>query len=116
MTPKRALFSLNLDSNADHIYQRVEDHNKEGKDKVKVLESSGPTVGNTSLSIVTKPFEQAINRTVEGVIEGTGKKVHSVEGEVHTEISKSEKSTGTRTVKVKRAGGKIEDTYDTSEL
>ncbi|KAL1598829.1 hypothetical protein SLS60_007971 [Paraconiothyrium brasiliense] len=103
MAPKRGLFSLNLDSNADHIYQRVEDHNKEGKEKVKVLESSGPTVGNTSLSIVTKPLEQVVNRTVESVIDGTGKKVHGAEGEVHTSISKSEKGTSTRTVKVKKS-------------
>ncbi|KAF1980200.1 hypothetical protein BU23DRAFT_576247 [Bimuria novae-zelandiae CBS 107.79] len=97
MAPKRALFSLNLDNNADHIYQRVEDHNKEGKYKVKVLESTGPTVGNTNLSFVTKPFEQVVNRTVEGVIDGTGKKVHSAEGEIHTSIDKSEKGTGSRT-------------------
>jgi hypothetical protein len=116
MAPKRALFSLNLDSTADHIYQRVEDHNKEGKDKIKVIESSGPTVGNTSLSIVTNPLEQVVNRTVQSVVDGTGKKVHSVEGEVHTSISKSEKGTGTRTVKVKRAGRKLEETYDTSDL
>jgi hypothetical protein len=116
MAPKRALFSLNLESNADHIYQRVEDHNKEGKDKVKVIESSGPTVGNTSLSIVTNPLEQAVNRTVESVVDGTGKKVHSVEGEVHASISRSEEGTGTRTAKVKRTGKKLEDTYDTSDL
>lgn len=117
MAPKRALFSLNLDSNADHIYQRVEDHNKEGKDKIKVLESTGPTVGNTSLAIVTKPFEQAVNRTVEGVIDGTGKKVHSAEGEIHYDVNKSEKGTSTRTVKVhKKPGKSIEDQYDTSDL
>ncbi|KAJ4360401.1 uncharacterized protein N0V89_000963 [Didymosphaeria variabile] len=116
MAPKRALFSLNLDSNADHIYQRVEDHNKEGKDKVKVLESSGPTVGNTSLSIITKPFEQAVNRTVESFIDETGKEVHSAEGEVHTSVCKSEKGTSTRTVKAKKSGKRIEDQYDTSDL
>ncbi|KAF2242966.1 hypothetical protein BU26DRAFT_570380 [Trematosphaeria pertusa] len=117
--PKRALFSLNLDSNADHIYQRVEDHNKEGTDKVKVLESSGPTHGNTNLSFVTKPFEEAVNRTVEGVIEGTGKKVHSAEGELTYDINKSEQETssGSRTVKVHKKGRKkIEDSYDTSDL
>ncbi|KAF1960798.1 hypothetical protein CC80DRAFT_523108 [Byssothecium circinans] len=87
-TPKRALFSLNLDTDASHIYQRVEDHNDHegesgnGKGKVKVLESSGPTVGNTRLEIATKPFEKAVNRAVEGVIDGTGKRVGSAEGEV----------------------------------
>lgn len=117
MAPKRAVFSLNLDSNADHVYQRVEDHNKEGKDKIKVLESSGPTVGNTSLSFVTKPFEKAVNRTVEGVIDGTGKKVHSAEGELHYEVSKTEKGTGSRTVHVNKPARKtVEEKYDTSDL
>lgn len=116
MAPKRALFSLNIDSTADHIYQRVEDHNKQGKDKVKVLETSGPTAGHTDLSIVTKPFEQAVNRTVEEVLDGTGKKVSSVQGEVHTQVQKSESSTGSRTVKSTKPTGKLEDTYDTSEL
>lgn len=117
MAPKRALFSLNLDSTADHIYQRVEDHNKEGTDKVKVLESSGPTVGNTSLSFVTKPFEQTVNRTVEGVIQGTGKKVHSAEGELHYEVNKTEKGTGSQVAHVKKPAAKtVEDKYDTSDL
>lgn len=115
--PKRALFSLNLDSNADHVYQRVEDHNKEGAAKVKVLESSGPTVGNTNLSFVTKPFEQAVNRTVEGVIEGTGKKVHSAKGELVYETHREESGTGKRTVEVHKKNKKsIEDQYDTSDL
>lgn len=117
MSPKRALFSLNLDTEADHIYQRVDDHSKEGHDKVKVIESTGPTHGNTSLSIVTKPFEQIVNRTVEGVIDGTGKKVHSAEGEIHYNVSKEEKGTGSHSVSVhKKAPRKLEDKYDTSDL
>jgi hypothetical protein len=117
MAPKRALFSLNLDSTADHIYQRVDDHNKEGKDKVKVLESSGPTVGKTNLSFVTKPFEQTVNRTVEGVVEGTGKKLHSAEGEIHYEVNKSEKGTRSHIVHDKKSASKsVEDQYDTSDL
>lgn len=117
MAPKRALFSLNLDSTADHIYQRVDDHNKEGKDKVKVLESSGPTVGKTNLSFVTKPFEQTVNRTVEGVVEGTGKKLHSAEGEIYYEVNKSEKGTRGHIVHDKKSASKsVEDQYDTSDL
>lgn len=116
MAPKRALFSLNLDSTADHIYQRVEDHNKDGKDKVKVLESSGPTTGTTSLSFVTKPFEQAVNRTVEGVIDGTGKKVTSAEGELRYDVTKSEKSSSSRTTHVTNSTKTIDDKYDTSDL
>jgi len=115
--PKRALFSLNLDSNADHIYQRVEDHNKEGEGKIKVIESTGPTVGSTNLTVLTKPFEKVVNRAVEGVIEGTGKKVHSAEGELHYEVSREEKGSSSQTVKVQKGPVKrLEDQYDTSEL
>lgn len=116
MAPKRAFLSLNLDSTADHVYQRVEDHHKTGEDKVKVLESSGPTVGNTSLSLVTKPFEKAVNSTVQGVVDGTGKKVHSAEGELRYDIHKTEKGTKSRTAHVKKPVARIEDQYDTSEL
>lgn len=91
--PKRALFSLDLDTEADHIYQRVEDHNKDGNDKVKVLESSGPTVGNTQLEFVTKPFEKVVNRTVEGVLDGTGNRVHTAEGDIEYETHCSESGT-----------------------
>ncbi|KAF1843558.1 uncharacterized protein K460DRAFT_286901 [Cucurbitaria berberidis CBS 394.84] len=94
MTPKRALFSLNLDSDADHVYQRVDEHSKEGADKVKVLETKGPTHGHTDLSYVTKPFEKLVNRTVDGVIEGSGKKVHSAEGQVRYSTERSEKKEG----------------------
>ncbi|KAI4928264.1 uncharacterized protein J4E92_005748 [Alternaria infectoria] len=72
--PKRALFSLNLDTDADHVYQKVEDHSKDGTDRVKVIESKGPTHGHTDLSYVTKPFEKTVNRAVNEVIEGSGRK------------------------------------------
>ncbi|OAG24622.1 hypothetical protein CC77DRAFT_928372 [Alternaria alternata] len=71
--PKRALFSLNLDTDADHVYQKVEDHNKDGVDRVKVLESKGPTHGHTDLSYVTRPFEKTVNRAVNEVIDGRKK-------------------------------------------
>lgn len=116
--PKRALFSVNLDSDADHVYQRVEDHSKEGTDKVKVLESRGPTHGHTDLSYVTKPFEKLVNRTVDGVIEGTGKKVHSAEGELSYSTERSEKRDGKTTLNIvsKKKRRHLEDKYDTSEL
>lgn len=116
--PKRALFSLNLDSDADHVYQRVDDHSKEGTDKVKVIESKGQTHNHTDLSYVTKPFEKLVNRTVDGVIEGTGKKVHSTEGELTYSTERSEKKQGNSRLNVvsKKKRRHIEDKYDTSEL
>jgi hypothetical protein len=130
--PKRAHFSLNLDTEADHVYQRVEDHDKDENDRVKVLESSGPTVGNTWLEFVTKPFEKVVNRAVEGVIDGTGKKVHTAEGEIEYETHRSEKghtkssSEGNRTVVKKTSNvgnrsseskkNRIWEEYDTSDL
>ncbi|KAE8827842.1 hypothetical protein PTNB73_02538 [Pyrenophora teres f. teres] len=69
--PKRALFSLNLDTDADHVYQKVQDHSKDGEDSVRVLESKGPTRGHTDLSYITRPFEKTVNRAVDEVIDGT---------------------------------------------
>jgi ribose 5-phosphate isomerase B len=119
MPPKRALFSLNVDSEADHIYQRVNDHSKPGKEKTKVIETSGPTVGHTDLQFVTKPFEKLVNRTVEGVEESTGKKVHSAEGEFTYSSQRSSHGTGSNTKTVKdstRIKRRIEQQYDTSDL
>ncbi|RAR00860.1 ribose 5-phosphate isomerase [Stemphylium lycopersici] len=80
--PKRALFSLNLDTDADHVYQKVEDHSKDGDERVKVLESKGPVSGHTDLSVLTRPFEKTVNRAVDEVLDGTGKRVQRTEGEV----------------------------------
>lgn len=117
MPPKRALFSLNVDSEADHIYQRVNDHSKPGKETTKVFESSGPTVGHTDLQFVTKPFEKLVNRTVEGVEEGSGKKVHSAEGELTYSSQRSSGGHGTKTIQSStRSKRRIEQQYDTSDL
>lgn len=116
--PKRALFSLNLDSNADNVYQRVEEHNKDGTDSVKVFETTGPSRHHSEVSYLTKPFENLVNRTVDGVIEGTGKKVHSAEGEIHYNTESTSSSNTNRTINVKNKARrkKIVDKYDTSEL
>ncbi|EMD63142.1 hypothetical protein COCSADRAFT_359344 [Bipolaris sorokiniana ND90Pr] len=86
--PKRALFSLNLDTDADHVYQRVEDHSKPSDERIKVLETKGATHGHTDLSFVTKPFEKTVNRAVENVLDG--KKVVSKEGEITYSTTSSE--------------------------
>jgi hypothetical protein len=130
--PKRALFSLNLDTEADHVYQRTEDHSRDGHTKVKVLKSSGPTTGNTRLEFVTKPFEKVVDRTVQGVLDGTGKKVQTTEGEIEHATSRSEKgytkaSDQGNGIAVKRTSkignrssenkkNKIWEEYDTSDL
>ncbi|KAH7379637.1 hypothetical protein BKA66DRAFT_571449 [Pyrenochaeta sp. MPI-SDFR-AT-0127] len=116
--PKRALFSLNLDSDADHVYQRVNEHSDQGTDKVKILETRGPTTAHSDLKFVTKPFENLVNRTVDGVIEGTGKKVHSAEGELTYSSERSERKENRSRVNVvsKTKRRNIENKYDTSEL
>ena len=138
--PKRALFSLNLDTDADHVYQKVEDHSKDGDERVKVLESKGPVSGHTDLSVLTRPFEKTVNRAVDEVLDGTGKRVQRAEGEVrYSSSSTASRKGGTRGTlrdrrednsdeeegkekrgnlnvvsKSKRRG--IEKKYDTSEL
>lgn len=117
MPPKRALFSLNVDSEADHIYQRVNDHSKPGE-KTKVVETTGPTIGHTDLQYLGKPFEKLVNRTVQGVEEGTGKKVTSAEGEITYSSQRSTSGSSTKhTVKDStRTKRRIERLYDTSDL
>ena len=116
MPPKRALLSLNVDSQTEHVYQRVNDHTKSGG-KAKVIESSGPTYGHTDLQLVTKPVEKLVNRTVEGVEESTGKKVHSVGSELTYSSQRSTSGSHTRTVKASsRTKRRVEQLYDTSDL
>ena len=117
MPPKRAFFSVNVDSEADHIYQRVDDHSKPGE-KTKVIENSGPTVGHTDLQYLSKPFEKLVNRTVQGVEEETGKRVTSAEGELTYSSQRSTSgSSNKHTIKDStRTKRRIEKLYDTSDL
>lgn len=117
--PKRALFSLNLDTDADHIHQRISHHNKDGEDSVQVLETKGPTRNHTDLAYITKPFENAVNKTVNDVVDGTGKKVHTAEGKISysshsTERRRDANSNLNIVSKPKRRA--LENKYDTSEL
>ena len=118
---KRALFSLNLDTDADHVYQKVTDHNDQGEQRVKVLESKGPTHAHTDLSYITKPFEKSVNRAVNEVVEGSGKKVHSKEGNLTYSTQRTERQSDDRessrlNVVSKTKRRNIERKYDTSEL
>ncbi|PSN69221.1 hypothetical protein BS50DRAFT_572381 [Corynespora cassiicola Philippines] len=114
--PKRALFSLNIDSNAEHIYQRVDDHNN---DKHKVLETSGPVHGSTNLQLVTRPFEKAVERSIERIVDG--KHVADAEGDItyetHQSVNGESPRRSTKTVHVKKKGKQsVEEQYDTSDL
>jgi ribose 5-phosphate isomerase B len=99
---KRAFFSLNVDSDADHVYERTVDH-RNGKDKVTVRESGEPRVGNTSLNVLTKPFEREIKRSIERVVDG-----RTVRDTKTTYDDGSERPQRRKT--------RIEDKYDTSDL
>ena len=101
MPPKRALFSLNIDSNADHLYERIEHHNDEDKGKDRVIERTEPTAGSTKVEIVTRPFERAVERTVERIVDGKVVREHRTTNET---------GNGKRTAK------RLEDVYDTSDL
>jgi hypothetical protein len=132
--PKRALLSVTLDTDADHVYQRVEDHNKDGDDRITVLETKGPSLGHTDLKVLTKPFESVVDRTVQGFVDGTGRRVDSVEGTLEYGTHRSERTSASGHKVVRRVKNdssnsnssnhknrekrkeSIEDQYDTSEL
>jgi hypothetical protein len=106
--PKRAFFSLNVDSNADHIYERIEHHGKDGKDTVKVKEHREPLAGSTSLQVLTQPFEKEVKRSVERIVDGRVVR--------DTETYSSDKP-DSHTVKLENKRKKsLWEKYDTSDL
>jgi ribose 5-phosphate isomerase B len=118
MAPKRSVFSLNIDSNADHYHQHVTEHHPDGTDSVKVLETKGPTHTHTDLSYVSKPFERVVNRAVDDVIKDSGKKVHTVEGDLHYSSEKKSSTSSSSTLNIKNKSTRrfLERRYDTSDL
>ncbi|KAH3915512.1 hypothetical protein HBI56_149290 [Parastagonospora nodorum] len=106
MSPKRQFFSLNLDSAAEH--PATDD------------QSSLVTQRHTDFSTITKPFERTVNRAVDDIVKDTGKKVDSVEGNVHytSNSSSSNSSTGASNLNVKSNSTRryLERRYDTSDL
>lgn len=125
--PKRSLFSLNLDTQVEpDSHQRVSRNYDEegGTDHVKVIETK-PGHTRTDLQYVTKPFETLVNRTVNEVIDGTGKKVRTADGELsyshstsssHRRSTNDSHSTSRLNVVSKTKRRAIEKKYDTSEL
>ncbi|PVI04449.1 hypothetical protein DM02DRAFT_651618 [Periconia macrospinosa] len=95
---KRGLLSLNLESDVEHLAQRVEDgiNNSYARSSASRSSSRSHQDGTkgrqrTSVEILTKPFEQAVQRTVDGVLKeekinpSPGKKVVSAgSGELTT--------------------------------
>lgn len=91
--PKRALLSLNLDTDAEHIQQRVNDsrhHNNSSNSPTAATTTSRSQSRDdettrserSSINILTKPLEHTIQKTVEGVLReewkpAPGKKVLS---------------------------------------
>lgn len=106
--PKRAVFSLTVDSNTEHIYERTEDHTKEGKGKVKVREYKEPLIGNTSLHILTKPFEKEVQRSVERTIDGRTVR--------DTTYSYSDSTSSVSSGQKQHRKKSVEEKYDTSDL
>jgi ribose 5-phosphate isomerase B len=115
---KRAAFSINVDSDADHIYERVSKHHPNGTDNVKVIESTGPTHSHTDISYITKPFEKAVNTAVDSVLESSGTTFHSAEGDLHYSNEKPPTSTSSSTLSIKNKSKRraLERKYDTSDL
>jgi hypothetical protein len=107
---RRAFLSVNVNSNAEHIYERVEDHNKESKDRLKVLEQTQPTVGNSSIHIITRPFEKEVQRSIERVVDGRVVRDTTTYRSTSPSPSNRHKEGSSK----KRAS--IEDKYDTSDL
>lgn len=118
--PRRGFVRINVDSNADHIYQRVEDHNRhpeedEDRDsprersgvRVREHEHSGPSSGSTRLNILTRPFEKEVVRSFERIVDGRVVRDtvrHFSEGDDRRDSRKEERRR------------KIEDRFDCSEL
>jgi ribose 5-phosphate isomerase B len=104
-TPKRAAFSINVDSNAAHISARPSDHH--------VASTAGPTHSHTDISYVTKPFERTATKAVDTVLESAGK----LEGDLHySNESTSSNSNTTLSIKNKSKRRALERKYDTSDL
>ena len=107
---RRGFFSLNVDTNADHILEKTVEKDKDEKDIVKIRQHGEPHVGNTSLQVLTKPFEQEIKRSVERIVDG--RTVRDTETSYSNENDKPQR----HTVKVGKRKQSLWEKYDTSDL
>jgi len=128
--PKRTHFSLNLNSEVESFHKKVEDLSKdpEDKERVQVLESTGPSTGSTHVEYLTKPFEKI---DVTGTVKGKDRDAESEDeetrasgstgrtaGEGHWTVTKD---TNVKTKKVENRSStskknRVWENYDTSDL
>lgn len=113
MSPKRSIFSLNLNDSGTTSHQHVS-ANKDTTnldDGVKVFDTKGAKG-------FERGFGKLVNRVVDDVLEDSGKKVTSVEGDLYSTSTrtKTRESSSTLQVRDSRRRKKLEEKYDTSEL
>lgn len=114
--PKRALFSLNIDSNVEHIAPKARDERGTSSSGGKAPESTSE--GRTSVQVLTRPFERAVEGVLEDVLERTGEKEDGKKTwvkKVETRVD-SEGTHTTSTTKTTGKKGGLEERFDTSEL
>ncbi|KAF2026339.1 hypothetical protein EK21DRAFT_115903 [Setomelanomma holmii] len=87
--PKRALFSLNYNSDVEHFDQHVSRKSDQGEDSIKLFDER-------EVSHVVRPFKKTVNKAVNEVIKDTGKKVHSVDGDLHYTSQTSKSGTNSK--------------------
>jgi hypothetical protein len=125
MSPKRGIFSLNINSETEHFDKHVDKHFPDGEESVKVIDTQPK-------SYTLGGFEKIVNNAVDDVIKDTGKKVDRVEGDLHyTSTATSSGHTNNHTtsssssnipsdsnlnVKNKSTRRYLERRYDTSDL
>jgi len=118
--PKRAIFSLNVDSEIESLRAERTDYNREHEEKEKrVVDSKGPiaSTGRTHIEIVRKPGEKRIERTVEGL--GLGLADRDTDREETSEKNRGTTYTSTTITSkpaAKEPGTDINEQYDTSDL
>jgi ribose 5-phosphate isomerase B len=120
--PKRALFSLNYESDVQHLDQHISRRPDDGDDGITFFDNKG----ENAVSKLARPFEKTVNNAVNQVINDTGKKVGSVEGDLHyTSHSSGSKASTTSSTKTRDSNlsihnpstrRAIERKYDTSDL
>ncbi|KAF1995410.1 hypothetical protein P154DRAFT_580849 [Amniculicola lignicola CBS 123094] len=104
--PKRAIFSVNIESSSESVYQRAE--NKDHRNEAQHQES---THGTSHVEILTKPFQKEAKRSVERVLDG--KIVDQQDGNEY-EVGSIESAIEKK--KKKGTGKSVKEEFDTSDL
>ncbi|KAF2787399.1 hypothetical protein K505DRAFT_367385 [Melanomma pulvis-pyrius CBS 109.77] len=131
--PKRAVFSLNVDSYVESLHQeRFDPQHHHGTGRKSVLEAKGPTTGSTHFEIVKKG--DTVEKSVEGFGLGEGEREGEDSRETYTELNHTTETTSgsgprsvhtittttsTHTPTRNKRGSKsvdVDTQYDTSDL